>query len=77
MDNLYKIKPLAWVEWRNGSWRAYTQLGNYTVNPNRWYYWLYVDLDEGSHNCASIEAGKAAAEAHWRERILPMLEEVK
>lgn len=76
MDNLYKIKPLAWVEWSAsyGMWKAETPFGHYTVTKRQWSYYFDNNYDNGAFPCTSIKAGKAAAEAHWRERILPMLE---
>lgn len=76
-DKLYKIKPLTWAKWASGEWQADTSFGTYTVKKHRWQYCFDAIYDSGESHCASIEAGKAAAEAHWRERILPMLEEVE
>ena len=79
MDNLYKIKPLEWTEERDGDadWVAHTPLGDYWVDHSvLCTIWLYRPEMSGGY-CTSVEEGKAAAEAHWRERILPMLEEVE
>lgn len=78
-DKLYNIKPLEWREsagWFSNMWKADVDLGMYTVQPHRWGYY-FNEADENEFPCTSVEAGKAAAEAHWRERILPMLTEVE
>lgn len=81
----YRIKPL---EWRAG--HAPTPVGSYSVE-RRWtgeetgdeplgsWYWSYCAdeyYDECSFDCDSEADGYAAAEAHYRERLLRALEVV-
>ena len=78
IEKLYKVKPLEWVDFQYGS-EADTPFGRYTVELpfpgfKRSPYWL--DLDDNHTNCASLEAGKAACEAHWRAKLAEVLEEV-
>ena len=84
----WTIKPLCWerklLDWWQ-SYRADVPMGGYYVErmrldndpthpwkPWRWGY-HFGDRDEDQRECASLTAGKAAAEADWRERLLPAL----
>ena len=79
-EKLYKVKPLEWIDFQYGS-ETDTPFGRYSVQlpfpfpgtPSA-PYWL--DLDDNHTNCASLVAGKAACEAHWRARLAEVLEEV-
>lgn len=83
----YRVKPLEWQEDRIDeddvvSFIAPTPFGDYYVEhylPEERLFWGYCFdeyKDEEYENCESIEAGKLAAERHWRERIAGALEEV-
>ena len=77
-EKLYKVKPLEWVDFQYGS-ETDTPFGRYGVELpfpgfKRSPYWL--DLDDNHTNCASLEAGKAACESHWRTKLAEVLEPV-
>lgn len=63
-----------------GGWRAIVPGGSYTVERRfdtgtlQWGYCFAEYYDEDTKECDSVEEGKAAAEKHWRDRILPALE---
>jgi hypothetical protein len=82
-ERTYQIKPLAWRcvrpaghgegEW----WTAESVFGSFDVEADdggtRWRYCFDEFYDEGRHDCESVEAGKAAAEAYYQKRLLPAL----
>lgn len=86
-EKLYKVKPLEWVDDQYGS-EADTPFYTYAVTlpaPRGWRKhpeWVVLLNDGPSTSdsdgglCASLVAGKAACEAHWRERLAKVLEEV-
>lgn len=75
----YTIKPLEWssgkVEEIGDRIGATTMLGNYVI----WISWngrLRWRFRDESDLCSTVEEGKAAAEAHWQDRITKALTEV-
>lgn len=82
---LYRLRPLAWQLVRDDPeegvwWSAETVFGTVHVEqepgrPAHWRYCFDEYYDEGTRHCESVEAGKAEAEAFYRARILPALEE--
>lgn len=85
-DKLYRVKGLVWKKRRSGGWFARTIVGTY-----RAWTWRgdgrsrceLIDKDRcsilwyaGMRRFLSLDAAKAACEAHWRERIAAALEEV-
>lgn len=74
MSELYTIKPLEWAKSGDGDFSAQTPFGSYKVYRPDWigWHWGYCFdewYDEDSFPCEDAEAGKAAAEANWLERI--------
>lgn len=84
MSGLYRIKPL---EWRNVplgesadmGWISHAGWISYGVELIRGQWWWNWDIEDrgGSWKCESLEAGKAACEAHWRARLEACLEPVE
>lgn len=86
---LFSIKPLEWNQIRTDAhedgewWTASTVFGSFDVERDtglrcyRWRYCIDEYYDEDSHDCESIEDGKRAAEAYFRERLLPALERIR
>ena len=82
---MFDIKPLEWSEDPLLLNVVYTDVLEHTYcvkrNPRGNYYWSITVADEydrhDRHECESIEAGKLAAEQHWRSRIMTALVEVK
>lgn len=80
--SLYRIKPLEWerIAGSHAVEEYYEAVQNswakgYAVCTRRrqWHYW---SIPENSWlPCDSLEAGKAACEAHWRARLAEVLEE--
>lgn len=71
------VKPLEWVAWVDG-FQAHTPFGSYTVEPpdheigrrsHTWRYCFDEYYDEDTTTCDTIEDGKAAAQAHWNDRV--------
>jgi len=66
--------------WFEGGYTARVPGGSYSVfldrSGYRWSYCFDEYYDEDNLPCKSAEEGKAMAEAHWLDRILPALEEV-
>ena len=79
----YTMKPLDWWEPYPGEarWRADTPFGPYFVDGPEWagkLEWITPFRETlRRHNIDSIEAGKAAAQAHWEERLKQCLEPVE
>lgn len=80
---LYRIKPLQWREGTDSEglpWAMATTVFNnlnVTGDDSGSFWWRYcVDeyYDKGSESCDSIEAGKAAAEKWYMDRLSPALE---
>ncbi len=78
-DQLYRIKPLDWGKKSN---EAVTSIGTYRVTDNpdefvsvRHPFALLLD-DLFVAECRDTPAAKAAAEAHYRERLMEALEPV-
>lgn len=84
MTDTYRIKPLQWEHYeRDGyqTWHANSVFCELHVDlePDGHCYWRYcIDeyYDEGQHDCESPEAGKAAAEKFYLDRLLPALEQI-
>lgn len=81
MSDVYRIKPLAWIEGeRDGNaWAtAGTVFNAVHVEQDggeyRWRYCVDEYYDEGGEGCDSIADGKARAETWYLGRILPALE---
>lgn len=74
MSDTYRIKPLVW-EW-NPQRNVY-RAGAYTALHawGSWGWGCYGD-DWGGGTSATLEAAKAACEAHRLERLMPHLERV-
>lgn len=68
-------------DWKQTRWRAEVPFGSYAVVENwdneegesetrfTWEYHFREYHDENEEVCASVEDGKAKAEADWRERL--------
>lgn len=78
MSNPLVETPLEWSERRDGCVEAVTPFGSYRVEPAdreigilspRWSYCFDEYYDEGQFECASVDEGKALAQAHWDERV--------
>lgn len=75
--------PLEWaLSWgpdQDGdmSYAAGTPFGSYSVNTRdgrwEWRYCFDEYYDEYEGECASLDEGKALAQANWDERIQPIL----
>jgi hypothetical protein len=65
-EQTWTIKPLEWRREPEDLWSAETVFGPYTVlySLGRWYW-----TNEDWNPCDSLDAGKLAAEAHYRERL--------
>ena len=78
----YTIKPLEWKHYASGWTEADLFFKHqYAVRlmQNGWL-WGYCDMDNQWTNgdcCTSSEDAMRLAEAHWRETITTMLDEVK
>lgn len=81
--SLYRIKPLEWKRDRSYMHAYYRSV----VIPGVLTYSVYLDMPVGEWGwvsdglagvrpCDSLEAGKAACEAHWRARLAEVLESV-
>lgn len=75
-ETLYRIKKLVWEECERYAPHVYTPFGMYhiyfhKIGNKNWFY----SLNCHSYPCESQEEAKAAAESHYRERILMCLEE--
>lgn len=70
----YEIKSLEWQAdaLHRNTQSAYTLLGWYFATET---YWTRTG-DSFRHECNSLSAAKAAAEAHWQERMRQGLVEV-
>lgn len=74
---VWTIQPLEWegdIREPFDSIRAPTPFGSYNVRMQddrtlRWEYCFDEYYDEDSNECETVEEGKAAAWAHWQERI--------
>ena len=75
-DKTYRIKPLTWVRIDDNVWTANTVLGRIDLWETEGEWVLDVPKADRIFRCRSLEDGKAKAEAYYRERILPALEEV-
>ena len=74
-EKLYKVKPLEWKHIA-GVERASPPLGNeYLVYEDN-IGWNWKVHGSARKSCASLEAAKAASEAHWRDYLAVVLEEV-
>jgi hypothetical protein len=83
VNDLYRIAPLDWRCIRPAGdpdgdwWTVETVFGSMSVECDNgrflWRYCFDEYYDEDSHTCESLEAGKAEAEAYYRERLLPAL----
>lgn len=81
-ENLYRVKPLEWERAKNYAdwWTASTVFGAIDVEKDEdsgkchWRYCFDEFYDQDSHECESVEAGKAAAERFYLDRLLPALE---
>lgn len=80
---MYKIKPLEWQESTRDDWfaaHASVPFGRYSVTNYEgkvtWEYCFDDCFDEETFEVASVEEAKAAAEAHWIERLSGALEPV-
>lgn len=81
MSETYTIRPLEWKQiTSNCNMQAATPFGAYEVWPynegDARHYWADPDAIVGTR-VASIDEAKAAAEAHYRSRLLPALAETK
>lgn len=88
----YRISPLKWKRRIDITWQdhaAETIFGTLHVERHRegyedtgewtgwkWNYCFTEYYDEGSQECESLKAGKAADEAFYLSRLLGALEEV-
>lgn len=70
MTETYTIRPLVWVQINSRTRWCETGSGErYSLAQDKWgWSWTGPDMD-GMWPCDSLEAGKAAAESHWRDRI--------
>jgi hypothetical protein len=74
----YRIKPLEWKIEEGGtpSWLAVSLDTFYRVfervTEGR-AHWVWKKYGDAPRVCASLEAGKAAAEAHWQARLAEVL----
>jgi len=74
--NTYTIKPLEWKANDPATLRyilffAETIIGHYVIGKSGPEF--YVEWFDGKSVCASVDAGKAIAEAHYLSRLLPAL----
>jgi hypothetical protein len=72
-EQLYKVKPLVWVEDADGLWLAKaagTTYSVWTICGRTSWDWT----ESAVQRCDSVEDGKAKAEQHHRERIAAALE---
>lgn len=77
MNNLFTIKPLEFERHKTKEWHlAITPIGPIEVRflGGAWH-WAAPRMDYVQ--CDSFEAGKLAAEAHYRERLMQALEPVE
>lgn len=78
MGETYTIKPLEWESnFEETNHFAPTLNGGYRVFKSRAEPWVWVCLNRDDmkiRNCESVEAGKAAAEQHYLERLKTALE---
>ena len=76
-ETLYRILPLVWKT-RHGFFRATTALGCIYIvaMADGKINWRREDNDSRWYEASTIQKAKAAAEAHYRERLLACLEVV-
>lgn len=72
------VKPVEWKQHTEGVWRSETLIGDYRVWTHHeadgtWFWNLSGGTITKSDKCVSADAGKAAAEADYRDRILSAL----
>lgn len=78
MSELYEIRPLEWegdIEYVQSA-KSICFMAIYvhrTVATNRWHW----TVDNHREDCDSLDAGKLAAEAYYRERLLTALKPVE
>ena len=76
MMKCYKIRPLEWTKFGPLTWELKTIFGKYSVftRDGKWFVWFATH--DNYKGCLSLSHGQQLAEADWRARILPALEEV-
>ena len=82
MEQLFKIKPLVWEKSDMGpsgrSWKSSTDIAVLYAEPHEWAVFYHNTdgpwPDKGS--ASSLDEAKAAAEEHYRKRLLQALEPV-
>lgn len=77
-EQLYRIKPLEWrYHGHKKYWKAKTVIGDFYADATRWEFFLWDDdIPSRDEDAQDEEQAKAAAEAHYRERMMGALEPV-
>ena len=74
-EKLYKVKPLEWEGIKN-LYFCTSDIAEYQIRKRADGGWLCMARGRWDQYADSLEAGKLACEAHWRERLAAVLEEV-
>lgn len=74
-EKFYKVKPLEWEGIKN-LYFCTSDIAEYQIRKRADGGWLCLARGGWDQHADSLEAGKLACEAHWRERLAKVLEEV-
>ena len=75
-ERLYRIKPLEWTTTFGSAWADVCNSRYCVYRSGTEWRWRLTSTQQ-LELCDSLEAGKAACEAHWRSRLEAVLEPVE